>query len=256
MKVIRVKDYDAMSERAKEFVLDLVKSKPDAVLGLATGSTPEGMYKLLVEDHKNNGTSYKNITTFNLDEYIGLDGDHPQSYRYFMNEKFFNHIDIPLEQTNVPNGKADDLAKECERYEALLKEKGGVDLQILGIGQNGHIGFNEPGTPFTSRTHAVELEESTRQANSRFFNSIDEVPTHALSMGIATILESKKIVLLASGESKSWAIKRLLTGPKSEEFTASALLDHPDVMVIVDELALPDTNLELNDNITLEDHVE
>ena len=256
MKVIRVKDYQAMSEKAKDFVLTLVKNKPDAVLGLATGSTPEGLYQLLIDDHKQNGTSYKNITTFNLDEYIGLDGDHDQSYRYFMNEKLFNHIDIPLEQTHVPNGTAPDLAEECQRYEALLKEKGGVDLQILGIGTNGHIGFNEPGTPFNSRTHVVELEESTRQATSRFFDSIDDVPTHAITMGVATILESRKIILLASGKSKQEAIKKLLTEEPSEAFTASALLNHPDVTVIVDAEALPDTNLPILKQITLEDLAE
>ncbi|MFS8650304.1 MAG: glucosamine-6-phosphate deaminase [Caldibacillus sp.] len=256
MKVIRVKDYQAMSEKAKDFVLALVKNKPDAVLGLATGSTPEGLYQLLIDDHKKNGTSYKNITTFNLDEYIGLDGDHNQSYRYFMNEKLFNHIDIPLEQTHVPNGTASDLDEECQRYEALLKEKGGIDLQILGIGTNGHIGFNEPGTPFDSRTHVVELEESTRQANSRFFDSIDDVPTHAITMGVATILESRKIILLASGESKKEAIQKLLTEEPSEAFTASALLNHPDVTVIVDAEALPDTNLPILKQITLEDLAE
>lgn len=256
VKVIRVKDYEAMSEKAGELVLELVKNKPDAVLGLATGSTPEGLYQLLIDDHKQKGTSYQNITTFNLDEYIGLDGDHHQSYRYYMNEKLFKHIDIPLAQTYIPDGKATDLVRECERYEALLKEKGGVDLQILGIGTNGHIGFNEPHTPFNSRTHVVELEESTRQANARFFASIDEVPTHAITMGVATILESKTIILLASGESKQEAITRLLTEPPSEAFTASALLNHPDVTVIADAAALPDTNLQLNEQITLEDHAD
>src|SRR5690554_186558 len=210
MKLIPVKDYEEMSRVGAEEILELVKENPKAVLGLATGSTPTGLYRNLIEDHKTNKTSYKEVTTFNLDEYIGLDGDHPQSYHFFMNEQLFHAIDIPEHQTHIPNGMAEDMDEECQRYEALIKEKGGIDLQLLKIGVNGHIGFNEPGTPFDSRTHVVPLTESTREANSRFFNSMDEVPTHAVTMGIQTILEAKKIVLLASGASKQEAMRRLL----------------------------------------------
>lgn len=244
MKLIPVKDYDEMSRVGAEEILELVKENPKAVLGLATGSTPTGLYRNLIEDHKTNKTSYKEVTTFNLDEYIGLDGDHPQSYRYFMNEQLFHAIDIPENQTHIPNGMAENMDEECQRYEALIKEKGGIDLQLLGIGVNGHIGFNEPGTPFDSRTHVVPLTESTRQANSRFFNSMDEVPTHAVTMGIQTILEAKKIVLLASGASKQEAMRRLLLEGQTIDFPASSLKNHPNVVIIADQEALKGTGFE------------
>ncbi|WP_062354293.1 glucosamine-6-phosphate deaminase [Bacillus kwashiorkori] len=244
MKLLRVKNYEDMSKKGAEIILNLIKEKQDTRLGLATGSTPKGLYENLIADHKEHGTSYKSIRTYNLDEYAGLDGSHPQSYRYFMNDVLFHHIDIPLQQTHVPNGKADLLEEECKRYEAVIRESGGIDLQLLGIGTNGHIGFNEPGTPFDSRTHIIELAESTREANSRFFDSIDEVPTHAITMGIETILESKKIILLASGEAKADAMVKLLTGEVTTDFPASALRNHADVVVIADEAALKDVDLD------------
>lgn len=243
MKLLAVQNYDDMSKHGAEYILNLLKEKADAHLGLATGSTPTGLYQVLITDHQENGTSYKQVKTFNLDEYVGLDGNHPQSYRYFMDDHFFNHVDIPNEQTHVPNGKAPNLDAECEQYENVLKTSGGVDLQILGIGQNGHIGFNEPGTSFESRTHVVTLDESTRIANSRFFESLDEVPTQALTMGIKSILQSKQIVLLASGNGKAEAIKRLFTEDVSEDFPASILKTHPNVVVIADQEALSELDI-------------
>jgi glucosamine-6-phosphate deaminase len=234
MKIINVGNYQELSERAAKIVIETVQNKPNAVLGLATGSTPIGLYNELIDDHAKNGTSYRKICTFNLDEYVGLEGSHPQSYLYFMRQHLFNHIDISPENTFIPNGKAEDTMKECERYEELIKEKGGIDLQILGIGQNGHIGFNEPGTSFSSRTHIIQLTESTRQANSRFFSSMDEVPTHAVTVGIQTIMESRKILLLVSGQAKMEAFKRLLSDEIDESFPASVLKLHNDVTVITD----------------------
>lgn len=238
MKIIRTEDYAEMSLQAGKLMAEKIRSNPRITLGLATGSTPKGLYQYLIKDHQENGTSYRNIKSVNLDEYIGLPLNDPNSYLYFMRENFFNHVDIDQNQTYVPNGAASDLEQECVRYEALIKELGGVDLQILGIGQNGHIGFNEPGTAFTSRTHIVTLEESTRQANSRFFNSMDEVPTHALSMGIASILDSKEIFLLASGEAKAKALAQLMNEGISEDFPASALKKHQNVTIIADKDAL------------------
>lgn len=238
MKIIRTEDYAEMSLQAGKLMAEKIRSNPRITLGLATGSTPKGLYQYLIKDHQENGTSYQDVKSVNLDEYIGLPANDVNSYLYFMRENFFNHVDINQNQTYVPNGAASDLDQECVRYEALIKELGGVDLQILGIGQNGHIGFNEPGTAFTTRTHIVTLDESTRQANSRFFNSIDEVPTHALSMGIASILDSKEIILLASGEAKAKALAQLMNEGISEDFPASALKNHPNVTIIADKDAL------------------
>jgi len=234
MKVINVGSYQELSKEAAKIVIETVQKKPDAVLGLATGSTPVGLYNELIDDHAKNGTSYRKICTFNLDEYVGLEGSHPQSYLYFMRQHLFNHIDISPDNTFIPNGKAEDMMKECERYEELIKKKGGINLQILGIGQNGHIGFNEPGTSFSSRTHIIQLTESTRQANSRFFSSMEEVPTRAITVGIQTIMESRKILLLISGKAKMDALKRLLTDEIDENFPASVLKLHNDVTVITD----------------------
>lgn len=237
MKLIIVENYEEASAEAAKVMLDVVKNNPTANLGLATGSTPIGMYKLMVEDHKNNGTSYKNIKTFNLDEYFGLEATHPQSYHYFMNEHLFSGIDINPDNVHVPNG-AGDPQSSCDEYNKLLTENP-IDIQLLGIGSNGHIGFNEPGTPFDSVTHMIELKESTRQDNARlFFNgNIDEVPTHAVTMGISNILKAKKILLVACGENKAEPIKVLVEGEKTTDVPASALQDHDDVVVIVDKAA-------------------
>lgn len=238
MELIKAKDYQEMCKLAAEKMIKLVTAKPNAVLGLATGSTPLGTYGFLKQDHEQNGTSYQQVTTFNLDEYVGLDESHPQSYRYFMNENLFFGIDIQRENTYVPSGKVENMQEEGVNYEKLLREKGPVDLQLLGIGRNGHIGFNEPGTPFDTKTHVVELTESTREANKRFFDSIEEVPTHAITMGISSIMESKEILLLVSGESKAPIVRDLFEKEQTEEIPATVLKSHSKVTVIADEEAL------------------
>ena len=238
VNIIKVNDYQEMSEKASQYIIDKVKANPKMVLGLATGGTPEGTYKRLIEDHNQNGTSYDGIATFNLDEYVGLSGDHPQSYRHYMNERFFNHIDINKENTYVPRGNTVDAEAECEAYEALMASVGGIDLQILGIGGNGHIGFNEPGTSFQSPTHIVDLAQSTKEANARYFANIDEVPNQAITMGIASIMKSREILLLISGESKHEAYKQLIEGEIKENFPASILRNHPYVTIIADKAAI------------------
>lgn len=238
MNIIKVKDYDEMSKQACSFLLENMSQLDKPVLGLATGSTPEGLYANLIKSYQEGKVSFKNVTTFNLDEYVGLQADDPQSYRYYMNDKLFSHIDILTENAHVPNGDAADIEQECKDYEQLIADAGKVDVQILGLGLNGHIGFNEPGTPFSSRTHIVDLKESTRQANARFFDSIDEVPVKAITMGIDTIMDSKKILLLVSGKNKAEAVARLVNGEVSEDFPASILKLHEDVTVIADEEAL------------------
>ncbi|MFJ7727913.1 glucosamine-6-phosphate deaminase [Neobacillus sp. NPDC097160] len=238
MKIIEVKDYTEMSQKAAEYILEKVRQNPTIKLGLATGGTPVGTYKKLIEDHQKNGTSYQNVTTFNLDEYIGLSGENKNSYRYFMDEQLFNHIDINRQNTNIPRGDSKDIEEECQRYEELLAKYGGIDLQILGIGSNGHIGFNEPGTNFTSQTHVIELAPSTINANARYFNRIEEVPTKAVTMGISTIMKSKEILLLVSGETKKQAMGKLLNGNVTESFPASVLKNHPCVTIIADKAAV------------------
>ncbi|CAM3788940.1 glucosamine-6-phosphate deaminase [Mesobacillus zeae] len=238
MNIIRVENYEEMSKEAAGYILKKLRENPRITLGLATGGTPTGTYQHLIEDHLKNGTSYKDVSTVNLDEYIGLNPDHPNSYRFYMNDALFNHIDIPLEQTYVPQGNAVDCQEECERYEKLIKNLGGIDLQLLGIGSNGHIGFNEPGTEFGSRTHIIDLEPSTREANARFFASLEEVPEKAITMGIASIMKSREILLLISGASKKEAMVQLLHGEVTEKFPASILQLHPNVTIIADEEAL------------------
>ncbi|MFU2018471.1 glucosamine-6-phosphate deaminase [Peribacillus butanolivorans] len=238
MNIIKVLDYKEMSQSAANIVIRKVKENSKIKLGLATGGTPKGTYDALIEDHMQNNTSYENVTSFNLDEYIGLDSNDPNSYHYYMDQSLFAHININKEQTYLPNGTADNLDKECTRFDKMIETLGGIDLQILGIGQNGHIGFNEPGTSFSSGTHVVALEESTRQANARYFDSIDEVPTHAITMGIATIMKSKEILLLISGEEKAETLKKLIHGEITEEFPASILKKHNNVTIIADQKAL------------------
>ena len=236
MKIIKVKNYDQMSEEAFKIVLDAVKNNPNAVLGLATGSTPIGLYKKMAEDHRENGTSYANCRAVNLDEYVGLDINSDQSYVYFMRENLFKHIDIKPENTHIENGKAQDKEAECARYNALLDELK-QDIQVLGIGSNGHIAFNEPGTPFDSVTHIVDLAESTIKDNSRLFASIDEVPRQAFTMGLSNIMNAKKILILANGAGKAYAIGELVNGEIREEIPASILRNHPDCILICDEAA-------------------
>lgn len=198
MKILQAKNYDEMSQKAAEFLIERIRRSPDIKLGLATGGTPVGLYAQLVNDQQKNHTSYRDVTTFNLDEYMGLSGEDPNSYRFFMDKHLFNHIDIQKENTHVPSGDKANPQQQCREYEYQIKKHGGIDLQVLGIGSNGHIGFNEPGTSFDTETHMVELTPSTREANARYFNSMSEVPSHAITMGIASIMRSREILLLVS----------------------------------------------------------
>lgn len=234
VKLLLVEGYQEMSKVAAQLFAQEVKRKPDLVLGLATGGTPVGMYEELIRMHRTEGLSFSQATSFNLDEYVGLDAQHPQSYRTYMQEHLFGQIDMAAERTNIPRGDAQDLEQECSRYEQAIAEAGGIDIQVLGIGTNGHIGFNEPGSSASSKTRVVQLTPSTIEANARFFESVEEVPTQAVSMGIATILGAKKIVLLASGEAKAQAVRDMLEGEMTPDVPASLLQMHDDVTVIVD----------------------
>ncbi len=236
MEILIAKNYEEMSKLGYDVIKKVVTSKPNAILGLATGGTPVGLYKNMIEDCKNGVVSYKDISTINLDEYLGLDGNDNQSYRYFMNTNLFDHIDIDKKNTYLPNGKAEDRQAECERYSKLADEMQ-QDVQILGIGSNGHIAFNEPGTAFDSRTHVVDLTENTIKDNARFFDKIEDVPTQAFTMGISNIVNAKKILLLASGANKADAIYQTIKGTPSENCPASALQNHPDVIFVLDEAA-------------------
>lgn len=233
MKIIVTKDYTEMSKIAAMTIGELIKDKPDAVLGLATGSTPIGTYEELIKMNACQEIDFSNIKTVNLDEYLGLDSDNDQSYRYFMNEKLFNHININKENTYVPSGMAKDIETEIKNYEAKIEELGGIDLQILGIGNNGHIGFNEPGESLSISTHVTDLAEETIVANSRFFNTMEEVPKKAITMGLGQILKARKIILLASGEAKAEAIKGILSGQVTTNNPASFLQLHPDVTIVI-----------------------
>lgn len=235
MKIIITKNYEEMSDKAFEVMKEVVVKKPDAVLGLATGTTPIGLYKRMIEDCKK-GTSYKNIKTVNLDEYKGLDYSSDQSYVYFMRDNLFDHIDIDLKNTNIENGKSEDADKECARYNALL-ENMQQDIQLLGLGSNGHIAFNEPGTKFGSLTHVVDLTESTIKDNSRLFKDISEVPRQAFTQGLRNIMNAKKILILASGANKAKAVYGMVKGEVTEALPASVLQLHPDCTLIVDEAA-------------------
>ncbi|HIY78242.1 MAG TPA: glucosamine-6-phosphate deaminase [Candidatus Borkfalkia excrementavium] len=236
MKVIITKNYEEMSEKAYEIVRDVIKANPNAVLGLATGSSPIGLYDDLVKAYERGEISFKNIRTVNLDEYVGLDYSSDQSYVYFMRKNLFERVDIDLANTNLPDGKAKDLEAECARYTKLV-EGMQQDVQVLGLGSNGHIAFNEPGTPFDSTTHVVKLTESTIKDNSRLFKNIDEVPRSALTMGIANIMNAKKIVVVANGANKADAIYKTVKGEITEAVPASILQKHPDVTIVCDELA-------------------
>ncbi len=232
MKII-IGSQEEIAKKAAQRYVDLLAAKPDAVLGHATGSTPLGLYAELVKLNKEGNLSYARAVSFNLDEYVGLDGTHDQSYRYFMNTNLFDHIDIRKDYTFVPSG-IDTSDEAAAAYDAAIEEAGGIDIQLLGIGKNGHIGFNEPGTPFGSKTHVVELTESTRKANARFFKSLDEVPTHAVTMGIRTVMNARSIILIALGEGKADIIKKTIQGEVTPEVPASVLQLHPDVEFYLD----------------------
>ena len=231
-----VTDPQQAAVRAAGLYVDLLRRKPDAVLGLATGSTPLGLYARLAALCRAGALSFARATSFNLDEYVGLPATHDQSYRYFMEHNLFSHVDLPAERTHVPSG-LDVSDAALAGYDAAIEAAGGIDLQLLGLGGNGHIGFNEPGTPFGLGTHVVELTARTRQDNARFFASLDEVPTHAATMGVKTVMHARAILLLAFGSAKAEAVRAALTGPVTEEVPASVLQLHPDVTVFCDEEA-------------------
>lgn len=236
MELIVCKNYDECSKVAANIFSEAIQNNPNIILGLATGSSPIGTYKNLIKDYEEGKISFKNVKTYNLDEYVGISRDNEQSYYYFMNDNLFNHVDINKDNVHVPYAKEGAYNESAKAYTEELK-KVSVDIQLLGIGANGHIGFNEPGTSFDQETFIVTLTEKTREDNKRFFNSIDEVPTHAITMGIADIMRAKKIVLIACGKNKKDAVKALLSKEITTDFPASALHNHNDVVVIVDEEA-------------------
>ena len=235
MNFIKVKTYDELSARAAAIICGQVALKPGCVLGLATGSSPLGAYAKIAEKYNAGEVDFANVTSINLDEYVGLDGTHDQSYRYFMNNNLFKNINIDLEKTHVPNGCAEDVDAECKAYDALIESVGGIDLQLLGIGLDGHIGFNEPDTYFEKATHKVELDPSTIDANARFFASRDDVPTTAITMGMGGIMSAKKVLLIANGKGKADIVQKAFFGPITPEVPASILQLHPDLTVIYSE---------------------
>ena len=235
MNIIITENYSEMSKLAAKQIAAIINNKPEAILGLATGGTPIGLYNELIEMNKKNLVSFSKVTTVNLDEYIGLPESHPQSYRYFMNDKLFNYIDVDINRTFVPNGLAEDVAEEGRKYDKMIDDLGGIDIQLLGIGKNGHIAFNEPDEDLIAGTHLTSLTESTIKANSRFFDSIDEVPKYAITMGLGQIMKSKKIILIASGEDKAEAVKALVSGKITTNNPATMLQMHRDVVLIVDK---------------------
>ncbi len=234
MRIYISENNNDLSRKAANIISAQIITKPDSVLGLATGSSPIGAYKQLVEWYQKGDLDFSEITSVNLDEYVGLSADNPQSYAYFMHHHLFDHVNILPEHINIPNGLAKDVALECARYNQIIQAQNGIDLQLLGIGANGHIGFNEPGEAFEKETHLVQLTEETIQANSRFFDSIDEVPKYALSMGIKSIMQAKHILLVASGKGKADALKKSLFGPVTPEVPASILQLHNHVTVVAD----------------------
>lgn len=235
MRFIVTKDYNDMSRKAANIISAQIITKPNCILGLATGSTPVGTYKQLVEWYNKGDLDFSEVSTVNLDEYKGLDHDNDQSYYYFMMNNLFKHVNIDLSKTHVPNGTEPDPEKACADYEKIVNEYGGADLQLLGLGHNGHIGFNEPADDFPKVTHCVDLTESTIKANARFFEKIEDVPTQAYTMGIGTIFKAKRILLIASGKDKAEIVKKAFCGPIDPRVPASILQLHPDVTIVLDE---------------------
>lgn len=238
MRIVRAKDYNDMSRKAANILSAQVIMKPNCVLGLATGSTPVGTYAQLVEWYNKGDLDFSNVTTVNLDEYRGLDRENDQSYYYFMNRHLFGKVNVNHERTFLPDGTEKDSEKACADYNQIIEDVGGVDLQLLGLGHNGHIGFNEPGDVFKAKTHCVDLTETTIKANQRFFASIDDVPRQAYTMGIQTIMQARKILVVVSGEDKAGIVKEAFFGPITPRVQASVLQLHPDVTVVADEAAL------------------
>ena len=235
MRLIVTKNYEEMSKVAAKEMAEDIKRNPEIVLGLATGGTPVGMYKELIRMYNEGELDFSKVTSINLDEYVGLSGDHDQSYRYFMNTNLFNHINIDKNNTFVPNGLAENVEEECMAYDSRIQDMGGIYLQLLGLGANGHIGFNEPGEALSVGTHLTDLKESTIEANARFFDSIDDVPRKAITMGLGGIMKAKKIMVIASGEGKAEVVKAMMSGKITTEIPATMLQMHRDVILIVDE---------------------
>ncbi len=243
MKIIKAKDYDEMSRKAANLIAAQIYVKPNCVLGLATGSTPIGTYKELVEKYELGDLDFSEVTTVNLDEYKGITKENDQSYYYFMNDNLFSHVNINKERTFLPDGTEPDSDKACNAYNEIIHSVGGQDLQLLGLGHNGHIGFNEPATDFPLETHCVDLTESTIKANQRFFASYDDVPKQAYTMGIKTIMQAKKVLVVVSGEDKADIVQKAFFGPVTPEVPASVLQLHPDCTVVADAAALSKVNM-------------
>ena len=238
MKIIQAENYDQMSRIAANYISAQIILKPDCVLGLATGSSPIGIYQQLIRQYQSGDLDFSEVTSINLDEYRGLSPENAQSYRYFMNTNLFDHINIDKSRTYVPDGLEPEAKKACEDYDTIIRNYGGIDLQLLGLGNNGHIGFNEPADSFAKGTHCIDLTPSTIQANARFFASMDEVPKQAYTMGIQSIMQAKKILVIVSGKAKAEIVKEAFTGPITPQVPASVLQLHPDVTVVADKDAL------------------
>ena len=238
MKVIVTENYDAMSRQAANILSAEVIAHPDCTLGLATGSSPVGTYKVLIQRYEQGDLDFSNVKSINLDEYVGLSPEHDQSYRYFMQHNLFDHINIKRENTNVPNGLAEDTDAECARYNKVIEDLGPIDIQVLGLGHDGHIGFNEPAAEFPCLTHRVDLTDVTIDANARFFATRDDVPKQALTMGIGTIMQAKKVLMVVSGKDKAEIVKKAFTGPITPEVPASILQMHPNFVLVGDKDAL------------------
>ena len=237
MKILVCKDYEELSRKSAEIIVSQVNQKKDSVLGLATGGTPVGMYKELVKSYREGKVDFGKVITFNLDEYYGVDHENINSYHYYMNTNFFDHVNVERKNINIPNGMSKDIEKECREYDEKIQNMGGIDLQVLGVGLNGHIGFNEPAKELMSGTHITDLTKETINANARFFEDISQVPTRAITVGMATILRSKKIVVLINGKNKSKIFDKI-TGKKiTTQIPATLLQLHPDVTIVVDEQA-------------------
>lgn len=238
MKMYVTADYQSMSRKAANILSAQVILNPTCVLGLATGSSPVGMYKQLIAWYEKGDLDFSQVKSVNLDEYVGLAPTHEQSYRYFMQTNLFDHVNIDPANTNVPNGLAADPAAECRRYNQVIRDMGGIDIQVLGMGHNGHIGFNEPGEAFELETHVVDLQESTINANARFFESRDDVPRQAMTMGIKSIMQARQILVVVSGEDKAEIVKTAFTGPVTPRVPASILQMHPNVVLVGDQAAM------------------
>lgn len=238
MVIYKVKNYEEMSRKAASLIAAQVIAKPDSILGLATGSSPVGTYQNLIKAYENGDLDFSNVKSINLDEYKGLSPENDQSYRYFMNTNLFDHINIDKANTHVPNGLEPDADKACAEYNEIIAQSGGIDLQLLGLGPNGHIGFNEPDSVFIAGTHCVDLTESTIEANKRFFESADDVPRQAYTMGIQNIMSAKKIVVVVSGANKAESLAKAVNGPIDPQVPASILQLHNDVVIVADEAAL------------------